>query len=91
MERTITLRLPNTAARDAIARSLITALAVKVGMAPLSAARAGASVAAAVAAMDGAEVRIVATLGDSATVVRVTDGSGPGATFTLERTPLRSV
>ncbi|HEY3764705.1 MAG TPA: hypothetical protein VGL44_06065 [Gaiellales bacterium] len=83
--------MPNTPGRDAIARSLITALAVKVGMAPLAAARAGGSVAAAAAAMDTAEVTIVAALSDSATVVRVTGGTGPGATFTLERTPLRSV
>jgi hypothetical protein len=41
--------------------------------------------------MDTAEVTIVAALSDSATVVRVTGGTGPGATFTLERTPLRSV
>lgn len=91
MDRTITLRLLNTPARGRIARSTITALAVKVGMPPLAADRAAAAVAAAVADMQADEVTIVATLGESATVVEVTGGDAAPATFTLARTPLRRV
>ncbi len=91
MDRTITLRLPNTPARGDIARSAVVALAVKVGMAPLAADRAGAAVAGAVAAIAAGEVTIVATLGERATVVRVMGGDAGPVTFTLERTPLRQV
>jgi hypothetical protein len=91
MDRTITLRMPNTPARGDVARTTVVALAVKAGMAPLAADRAGAAVAAAVAATTADEVTIVATLGADATVVVVTGaGAGP-LTYTLERTPLRQV
>ncbi len=91
MDRTITLRLPNTPARDAIARSTVLALAVRAGLAPLAADRAGAAAAAAVAAAGGGEVTVVATTAGSATVVRVTAADGFERILRLERTPLRSV
>jgi hypothetical protein len=91
MDRTITLRLPNTPARGTIARSTVVALAVKAGMAPLAADRAGAAVAGAVAAITEGEVTIVATLGAGATLIEVTRGGADPVTFTLARTPLRQV
>jgi hypothetical protein len=91
MDRTITLRLLNTPARGAIARSAIVVLAVKAGMPPLAADRAAAAVAGAVTAMETAEVRIVATLGERSTLVEVSGGEDAPVAFTLERTPLRRV
>ena len=91
MDRTITLRLPNTPARGEIARSTVVALAVKAGMPPLAADRAAAAVAGAVTAKEADEVTIVATLCGSATLVEVTGGHGAPLTFTLSRTPLRRV
>ena len=91
MDRTITLRLLNTPARGRIARSAVTALAVRAGMPPLAADRAAAAVAAAVTDMRADEVTIVATVGESSTVVEVTGGDAAPATFTLARTPLRRV
>jgi len=91
MDRTITLRLPNTAARGEIARSTVVALAVRAGMAPLAADRAGAAVAGAVTAIAAGEVTIIATLGTGATLVEVTGGGAAPVTFTLARTPLRQV
>jgi hypothetical protein len=91
MDRTITLRLPNTPARRDIARGTVVALAVKTGMAPLAADRAGAAVADAVVAIAADEVTIVATLGAASTLVEVTGGGAPPVAFTLARTPLRQV
>jgi hypothetical protein len=91
MDRTITLRLPNTPARGDIARATVVALAVKAGMAPLAADRAGAAVAGAVAAIAAGEVTILATLGEGATVVQVIGGDAGPVAFTLERTALRQV
>ena len=91
MDRTITLRLLNTPARGDVARSTITALAIKAGMPPLAADRAAAAVVAAVTEMRADEVTIVATMGESATVVEVTGDEAAPATFTLARTPLRRV
>lgn len=89
MDRTITLRLPNTPARGEIARSTVVALAVRAGMTPLAADRAAAAVARAVTAGAAGEVTIVAALGGSATRVEVTGGYAAPLTFTLARTPLR--
>lgn len=89
MDRTITLRLPNTPARGEIARSTIVALAVKAGMPPLAADRAAAAVAGTVTAMQADEVSIVAMLGERSTLVEVSGGDDAPVAFTLERTPLR--
>jgi hypothetical protein len=91
MDRTITLRLLNTAARGEIAHSTVLALAVKAGMPPLAADRAAGAVAAAVAGIEADEILVVATVGESATHVEVTAGATERLTFTLERTPLRRV
>jgi hypothetical protein len=91
MDRTITLRLPNTPAREAIARSAVLALAVRAGLAPLAADRAGASAAAAVAEIGTAEVTLVAALDGHATVVRVCGDDGSERVLRLERAPLRPV
>jgi hypothetical protein len=91
MDRTITLRLPNTPARGEIARSAVLALAVKAGMPPLAADRAAGAVAGAVAAMEADEVMVVATVGEASTHVEVTGGDAAALAFTLERTPLRRV
>jgi hypothetical protein len=91
MERTITLRLPNTPAREAIARATVLALAVRAGLAPLAADRAGATAAAAVAALGACEVMLVAASDGSATVVRISGDGGPGQELRLERAPLRPV
>jgi hypothetical protein len=92
MDRTITLRLPNTPARGEIARHAALALAVKAGLPPLAADRAAGDVARAVTAIDADEVTIVATLSESSVLLEITDGghAGDGAlTLRLERTPLR--
>jgi hypothetical protein len=91
MERTITMRLPNTPAREAIARSTVIALAVRAGMPPLAADRAGAAAAAAVGGCGEGEVTLVATPDGAATVVRVTGGGSGEQVLRLERTPLRPV
>jgi hypothetical protein len=91
MDRTITLRLLNTAARGEIARSTVLALAVKAGMPPLAADRAAGAVAAAVAGSEADEILVVASVGESSTRVEVTGGGTEKLTFMLERTPLRRV
>jgi hypothetical protein len=91
MDRTITLRLPNTPARGDVARGVVVALAVKAGMTPLAADRAGAAVADAVAAVAAGEVTVAATVGAEATMVEVRGGGTGPVAFTLERTPLRQV
>jgi hypothetical protein len=62
MERTLSLRLTNTPARPDVARHLVMALAVGTGMRPLSADRAGAAVARALAACTASDVKIDAVL-----------------------------
>lgn len=91
MERTITLRLPNTPTRGAIARSTVLALAVRTGLAPLAADRAGAAAEAAVAAAGVGEVTVVASPAGRATIVRISDGDGYEQVLRLERAPLRPV
>jgi hypothetical protein len=91
MERTITLRLPNTPAREAIARSTVLALAVRAGLTPLAADRVAASAAAAVAHAGTGEVTVVATPDETAMIVRVSGGEGRDRMLRLERTPLRPV
>lgn len=91
MERTITLRLPNTSAREAIARSTVLALAVRAGLAPLAADRAGASAAAAVSEIGAGEVTLVVVPDGAATLVRMTADGGGVRVLRLERTPLRPV
>jgi hypothetical protein len=91
MERTITLKLPNTPARGAIARSAVIALAVRAGLAPLAADRAGASAAAAVTEIGTDEVTLVAALDGAAMVVRMRGDDGSERVLRLERTPLRPV
>src|SRR6266567_6989242 len=71
MDRTITLRLPNTAARGEIARCTVVALAIKAGLPPVTADRAGAKVAAVASASRANEITIVATL------------DGPRASFAI--------
>jgi hypothetical protein len=91
MERTITLRLPNTPAREAIARSTVLWLAVRAGLAPLAADRAGASAAAAVAEVTGGEATLVAVPDGGGMMVRISAGDGFERVLRLERTPLRPV
>jgi hypothetical protein len=90
MDRTITLKLPNTPARAAIARSTVVALAVRAGLAPLAADRAGAAAAQAVCAFPTGEVTVVAVPDGTATILRVS-GDGPEHVLRLERAPLRPV
>jgi hypothetical protein len=91
MERTITLRLPNAPARGAIARSTVVALAVRAGLAPLAADRAGAAAEAAVADLGAGEVTLVATQDGTATTVQISGDGGLERVLRLERTPLRPV
>ncbi|HXD68645.1 MAG TPA: hypothetical protein VN615_02210 [Gaiellales bacterium] len=69
MEPTITLRLLTGPSRGEIARHATTALAVRAGLAPLAADRAGAAVAAAVASANAAEVTLTAALDPTAAEV----------------------
>jgi hypothetical protein len=91
MERTITLTLPNTPAREAIARSMVLALAVRAGLAPLAADRAGAAAAAAVAEAGPGEATLVATADGAATMVTISAADGFERVLRLERAPLRPV
>jgi hypothetical protein len=75
MEPTITLRLLNGPSRGEIARHATTALAVRAGLAPLAADRAGGAVAAAVTAADADEVTLTASLDQAAAEVVL---SAPG-------------
>ena len=72
MEPTITLRLLNGPSRGAIARHATTALAVRAGLPPLAADRAGGAVAAAVTAADAAEVTLTGSLDHAAAEVTLT-------------------
>ena len=65
MNRTLTLRLMNTPGRAEIARQAVIALAVRAGMPPLAADRAGANVGSVVASCDGDDVAILAEIGAS--------------------------
>jgi len=69
MEPTITLRLLNGPSRGEIARHATTALAVRAGLAPLAADRAGGAVAAAVTAAKADEVTLTASLDQTAAEV----------------------
>ena len=91
MDRTITLRLPNTPAREAIARAAVLWLAVRVGLAPLAADRAAASAAAAIGEAGNGGVTLVATPDGSATMVRICGDDGSERVLRLERAPLRPV
>ena len=72
MEPTITLRLLNGPSRGEIARHATTALAVRAGLAPLAADRAGGAVAAAVTAANAEEVKLTASLDPAAAEVVLT-------------------
>src|SRR6476646_3635474 len=72
MEPTITLRLLHGPSRGAIARHATTALAVRAGLPPLAADRAGGAVAAAVTATDAAEVTLTGSLDHAAAEVTLT-------------------
>jgi hypothetical protein len=72
MEPTITLRLLNGASRGEIARHATTALAVRAGLPPLAADRAGGAVAVAVAAANADEITMTASLEPAAAEVVLT-------------------
>jgi len=72
MEPTITLRLLDGPSRGEIARHATTALAVRAGLAPLAADRAGGAVAAAVTAANAEEVTLTASLDPAAAEVVLT-------------------
>jgi hypothetical protein len=65
MNRTLTLRLMNTPGRAEIVRQAVIALAVRVGMPPLAADRAGFNVAAVIEECDDEDVSILAEIGPS--------------------------
>lgn len=72
MEPTITLRLLNGPSRGEIARHATTALAVRAGLPPLAADRAGGAVAAAVTAAAAGEITLTASLEPAAADVVLT-------------------
>jgi hypothetical protein len=74
MDRTLSLRLSNTPARPDVARHLVMALAVGTGMRPLSADRAGAAVARALAACSAPRVEIDAVLKVRSVVLTICAG-----------------
>jgi len=90
MNRTLTLRLMNTPGRAEIARQAVIALAVRAGMPPLAADRAGANVGSVVASCDGGDDgwRRDAAAALDAYGARAGDD---GVALRLERTPLRPV
>jgi hypothetical protein len=91
MEPTITLRLLNGPSRGEIARHATTALAVRAGLAPLAADRAGGAVAPAVTAADADEVTLTASLDPAAaevilSAVRAWAGEGASTLVDLDAT-----
>jgi hypothetical protein len=74
MEHTLTLRLTNTPARAEIARQAVVALAVRAGLPPLAADRAGAAVGSVVADADAEELAISAELNGSLASLILTGG-----------------
>jgi hypothetical protein len=73
MERTLSLRLMNTPARGEIARHAVLAVAVKVGLPPVAADRAGTAVAGVVAACQD-DVTVTAALDGSAALLTIAGG-----------------
>jgi hypothetical protein len=71
---TLTLRLTNTPGRDRIARQAVIALAVRAGMPPLAADRAGTKVGAVVAACDGGDVSLHARVDEAGATVELIGG-----------------
>jgi hypothetical protein len=76
MEPTIRLRLLNGPSRGEIARHATTALAVRAGLAPLAADRAGGAVAAAVTAANADEVTLTGSLDQTAAEVILSASGG---------------
>ena len=73
MQRTLSLRLMNTPARGEIARHAVLAVAVKVGLPPVAADRAGTAVAGVVAASQD-DVTLTAALDGSAALLTIAGG-----------------
>jgi hypothetical protein len=71
---TLTLRLTNTPGRGEIARQAVIALAVRAGMPPLAADRAGSSVGAAVAVCGGDDISILARIDSTGAAVSLVGG-----------------
>jgi len=74
MHGTVSLRLTDSPARGDIARHAVIVLAVRVGLPPVAAERAGTAVAAAVRACPGGEVTITATLDGASALVAIAGG-----------------
>jgi hypothetical protein len=74
MNRTLTLRLTNTPGREEVARQVVIALAVRAGLPPLAADRAGSAVGAAVAACREGDVSICAQVDADGAVLELVGG-----------------
>ena len=74
MNGTLTLRLTNTPGRGEIARQAVIALAVRAGMPPLAADRAGSSVGAAVSACRDDDISILARIDGAGAAVSLVGG-----------------
>jgi hypothetical protein len=74
MNRTLTLRLTNTPGREEVARQAVIALAVRAGLPPLAADRAGSAVGAVVAGCDDGDVSIRAHVDDDGAALELIGG-----------------
>ena len=74
MHGTVSLRLTDSPARGEIARHAVIVLAVRVGLPPVAADRAGAAVAAAVRACPRGDITITATLDGESALVAISGG-----------------
>jgi hypothetical protein len=74
MDHTLTLRMLNTPQRGQIAHQAVVALALRAGLPPLAADRAGAAVADIVQGCRAEAVCLTATLDESAVIVRLSGG-----------------
>jgi hypothetical protein len=72
---TLALKLPDTPAREQIARHTVTALAIKAGLLPLAADRAATAIGSALAQVPADEVSVTAVLDGGAVVLTLAGGS----------------
>jgi hypothetical protein len=85
MDDTLTLRVKNTRARREIVRHGVIALAVRAGLPPLAASRAGTAVGEAASASDADELTVTAAMEAAAVRLRIDGGDGAWCDATVAR------
>jgi hypothetical protein len=82
---TLALKLPDTPAREQIARHTVTALAIKAGLPPLAADRAAVAVGSALARASADEISVSASLDKGFVVLTLAGGSRSWSSDVLAR------